>query len=54
LYAVTSKNTEGITEIIQPFFGGGITAISKKAVSLKQACRTDKFIGIPPEGWATG
>ena len=47
--AATSEHTERIFKLRQPFFGISVSAVSKEAVCLKQACRPNKLIRIPPE-----
>ena len=45
----TSKNTERIFQLRQPFRGSSVSAVCQEAIGLQQAGRSNKFFRIPPE-----
>ena len=53
LYAMASKNAEGIIELRQPILGRGVTTVRQEPVGLQQSGRTDESVWIPPERRAT-
>ena len=50
LNTMAPEHAEGVIQLGQTVFGGGITTVGEESVSLQQTGRTDKAVGVPPEG----
>ena len=54
LNTVATEHAEGVIQLGQTVVGRGITTVGEKSVRLQQTGRTDKAVGVPPEGRTTG
>ena len=54
LNTVATEHAEGVIQLGQTVFGRGITTVGEESVRLQQTGRTDKAVGVPPEGGTTG
>ena len=54
LDTVAAEYAEGVVQLCQALFCSRVATVREEAIGLKQAGRTDKSIGIPPERRTAG